>query len=52
MIGWDYDGRTVESQWQVFRGNRKKAKTAPIEVVETLEKKKKLTIVVRVVDIF
>jgi adenine-specific DNA-methyltransferase len=50
-IDWDYDGVTFKSQWQAFRGNGKKAKTVPIEAVETLEKKKR-TIAVRVVDIF
>jgi adenine-specific DNA-methyltransferase len=51
-IDWDYDGVTFKSQWQAFRGNGKKAKTVPIETIETLEKKKKRTIGVRVVDIF
>ena len=51
-IDWDYDGVTFKSQWQAFRGNGKKAKTVPIEAVETLDKKKKRTIAVRVVDIF
>ncbi len=51
-IDWDYDGCTFKSQWQAFRGNGKKAKTVPIVATETLEKKKKRTIAVRVVDIF
>jgi hypothetical protein len=51
-IDWDYDGFTFKSHWQAFRGNGKKAKTVPIEAIETLEKKKKRTIAVRVVDIF
>lgn len=51
-VDWDYDGCTFKSQWQAFRGNGKKAKTVPIQAVETLEKKKKRTIAVRVVDIF
>jgi len=51
-VDWDYDGCTFKSQWQAFRGNGKKAKTVPTEAVETLEKKKKRTIAVRVVDIF
>jgi hypothetical protein len=50
-IDWEYDGVTFKSQWQAFRGNGKKAKTVPIEAVETLDKKKR-TIAVRVVDIF
>jgi len=51
-IDWDYDGCTFKSQWQAFRGNGKKSKTVPIEAMETLDKKKKRTIAVRVVDIF
>ena len=51
-VDWDYDGCTFKSQWQAFRGNGRKAKTVPIEALETLEKKKKRTIAVRVVDIF
>lgn len=51
-IDWDYDGFTFKSQWQAFRGNGRKAKTVTIEATETLEKKKKRTIAVRVVDIF
>lgn len=51
-IDWDYDGCTFKSQWQAFRGNGKKAKTVPITATETLDKKKKRTIAVRVVDIF
>lgn len=51
-IDWDFDGVTFKSQWQAFRGNGKKAKTVPIVTIETLEKKKKRTIAVRVVDIF
>lgn len=51
-IDWDYDGCTFKSQWQAFRGNGKKAKTVPITASETLEKKKKRTVAVRVVDIF
>ncbi len=51
-IDWNYDGFTFKSQWQAFRGNGKKAKTVPIEATETLEKRKKRTIAVRVVDIF
>ena len=51
-IDWDYDGYTFKSQWQAFRGNGKKAKTVPIVATETLDKKKKRTIAVRVVDIF
>jgi len=51
-IDWDYDGFTFKSQWQAFRGNGKKAKTVPIEAIEILDKKKKRTIAVRVVDIF
>jgi DNA modification methylase len=51
-IDWDYDGFTFKSQWQAFRGNGKKTKTVPVVATETLEKKKKRTIAVRVVDIF
>jgi len=51
-IDWDYDGFTFKSQWQAFRGNGKKAKTVPIMATQTLDKKNKRTIVVRVVDIF
>jgi adenine-specific DNA-methyltransferase len=51
-VDWDYDGFTFKSQWQAFRGNGKKAKTVTIEAIETLEKKKRRTIAVRVVDIF
>lgn len=51
-IDWDYDGFTFKSQWQAFRGNGKKIKTVPIEATEILEKRKKRTIAVRVVDIF
>ena len=51
-VDWDYDGFTFKSQWQEFRGNGKKAKTVPIMAEETLEKKNKRTIAVRVVDIF
>lgn len=51
-IDWDYDGFTFKSQWQAFRGNGKKAKTVPIMATQTLDKKKRRTIVVRVVDIF
>ena len=51
-IVWDYDGFTFKSQLQAFRGNGKKAKTVPIIAEETLEKKNKRTIAVRVVDIF
>jgi hypothetical protein len=51
-IDWDYDGFTFKSKWQAFRGNGKKAKTVTIEAIETLEKKKRRTIAVRVVDIF
>lgn len=51
-IDWDYDGYTFKSQWQAFRGNGKKAKAVPIVAIETLDKKKKRTIAVRVVDIF
>jgi len=51
-VDWDYDGFTFKSQWQAFRGNGKKAKTVPTVAQETLEKKNKRTIAVRVVDIF
>ncbi len=51
-IDWGYDGFTFKSQWQAFRGNGKKAKTVPIVAIETLDKKKKRKIAVRVVDIF
>jgi hypothetical protein len=51
-VDWDYDGFTFKSQWQAFRGNGKKAKTVPVVASETLDKKKKRTIAVRVVDIF
>lgn len=51
-IDWDYDGYTFKSQWQAFRGNGKKAKIVPIIATEILDKKKKRTIAVRVVDIF
>lgn len=51
-VDWDYDGCTFKSQWQEFRGNGKKAKTVAIEAIETLDKKKKRIIAVRVVDIF
>lgn len=51
-IDWDYDGFTFKSQWQAFRGNGKRAKTVPILATETLEKRKRRTIAVRVVDIF
>jgi len=51
-IDWDYDGFTFKSQWQAFRGNGKKAKIVPIVATETLDKKAKRTIAVRVVDIF
>ncbi|MBI4721603.1 MAG: hypothetical protein HY769_01120 [Candidatus Stahlbacteria bacterium] len=50
-IDWDYDGFTFKSEWQAFRGNKKKKKTVPIVAAETLEKKKR-TVAVRVVDIF
>lgn len=51
-IDWDYDGYTFKSQWQAFRGNGKRAKTVPVEAAEIMDKKKKRTIAVRVVDIF
>lgn len=51
-VDWDYDGYTFKSQWQAFRGNGKKAKIVPIIATEILDKKKKRTIAVRVVDIF
>jgi len=51
-IDWNYDGYTFKSQWQAFRGNGKKAKTVLVEATETLEKRKKRIIAVRVVDIF
>ncbi|MCX5885932.1 MAG: site-specific DNA-methyltransferase [Proteobacteria bacterium] len=51
-VDWDYDGFTFKSQWQAFRGNGKKAKTVPVVASETLDKKKKRMIAVRVVDIF
>jgi len=51
-IDWDYDGFTFKSQWQAFRGNGKKVKIVPVVATETLDKKKKRTIAVRVVDIF
>jgi adenine-specific DNA-methyltransferase len=51
-VDWDYDGFTFKSEWQAFRGNGKKAKTVPITVRETLDKKARRTIAVRVVDIF
>ena len=51
-VDWDYDGFTFKSQWQAFRGNGRKAKTVPIVTTETLDKKNKRTIAVRVVDIF
>lgn len=51
-VDWDFDGFTFKSQWQAFRGNGKKAKTVPIVATETLDKKGKRTIAVRVVDIF
>jgi len=51
-IDWNYDGFTFKSQWQAFRGNGKKAKTVPIEATETIEKRKKRIVAVRVVDIF
>ncbi len=51
-VDWDYDGFTFKSGWQAFRGNGKKAKTVPTAATETLDKKKKRTIAVRVVDIF
>jgi len=41
-----------KKEWQAFRGNGKKAKPVPIQAVESIEKKKKHTIAVRVVDIF
>ena len=51
-IDWDYDGGTFKSHWQAFRGNGKNAKTVPIMAIEILDKKKRRTIAVRVVDIF
>src|SRR5579885_1839492 len=51
-VDWNYDGFTFKSEWQAFRGNGKKAKTVPITAIETLDKKAKRTIAVRVVDIF
>ncbi len=50
-IDWDFDGFTFKSQWQAFRGNGKRAKTVPIMVTATLDKKKR-KIAVKVVDIF
>lgn len=51
-VDWDYDGCTFKSRWQAFRGNGKRARTVVTEARETLEKKNKRTIAVRVVDIF
>jgi adenine-specific DNA-methyltransferase len=51
-VDWDFDGFTFKSQWQAFRGNGKKAKTVPVVATEMLDKKRKRTIAVRVVDIF
>ena len=51
-VDWDYDGFTFKSQWQAFRGNGKKAKTVPVAATETLDRNKKHTIAVCVVDIF
>ena len=51
-VDWDYDGFTFKSQWQAFRGNGQRAKTVPTVAIEALDKKKKRTIAVRVVDIF
>lgn len=51
-IDWDFDGYTFKSQWQAFRGNGRKARTVPVVASETLEKKKRRNIAVRVVDIF
>lgn len=51
-VDWDFDGFTFKSQWQAFRGNGRKAKAVPVVAAETLDKKGKRTIAVRVVDIF
>ena len=51
-VDWDYDGGTFKSQWQAFRGNGRKAKTVPVEALETLQTERKRTVAVRVVDIF
>lgn len=51
-VDWDYDGATFKSQWQAFRGNGKRATTVPIIACDTLQKKSKRVIAIRVVDIF
>jgi hypothetical protein len=50
-VDWDYDGEVFRSKWQAIR-DRKKGEPVPIVADAKLQRGKKYTIAVRVVDVF
>jgi hypothetical protein len=50
-IDWDYNGDIFRSEWQAIR-DRRGDQPVPVVAEKTLEKGKKYTIAVRVVDVF
>ena len=50
-VDWDYNGEVFRSEWQAIR-DRRGDQPVPVIAEKTLEKGKKYTIAVRVVDVF
>jgi adenine-specific DNA-methyltransferase len=51
-VDWNYDGFTFKSTWQAFRGFGRQIQRIPKSVSKEMKEQSKLTIAVRLVDIF